>query len=103
MTAFKMSHHAIERALEMNLDGEDIRNTYEDPEQIYWSVKYEAWNYLRGSLCLAVKEDTGGDVVVTVLWATPEAWAADAALAPLGPGRELRGMAKVLLARGVGP
>lgn len=94
-----MSRHAIDRALDMNIDGAEIREAYERPDHIYWSAPYGAWNYQRGRICLCLKETPDGLLVTTVLWSTAEAWAADAVVAPLGGGRELRGAAKVIAAR----
>lgn len=99
MQPFVMTKHAIERALDMNVEGDEIREAFENPERIYWSPRHDSWNYQRGRVCLGVKEAEGQHLILTVLWATDEAWVEDADLAPIAPGRELRGVAKVLAAQ----
>jgi hypothetical protein len=37
---FTMSKHAVDRALEMNVDGVEIRACYDRPENVLWSRKY---------------------------------------------------------------
>lgn len=75
----QFTKHAIERALDMNVPGEEIRACYEQPTNTYFSQKHGSWTYQRGRLALALKrdEETGDDAIVTVLWATAEAWEND--------------------------
>lgn len=96
---FEMSPHAVERALDMGLEGHEIREAMESADQIYWSQKYEAWTYQKGRVALGVVEKGLTYVVTTVLWARDSDWAADAAIAPLPTGRELRGPAAALARR----
>lgn len=76
MPDFILSKHAMERALDMCLDGEEIRDTFYRPRSVlpaphgreYWS---------RGRLTLIVAFDGPVPTVVTVLWARASDWAAD--------------------------
>lgn len=45
---FRMSPHAIDRALEMGVTGEEIRACYDKPDESYWSQTHEKWCYKRG-------------------------------------------------------
>lgn len=72
---FTMSAHAIDRALEMGVDGVEIRAAYDHPTDITWSVKYGAYCYIRGRITLAVTEDRTR--VMTVLWSSEHGWRAD--------------------------
>lgn len=47
-------------------------------------------------IALGVREEGKTHLVLTILWATDEAWVEDAVKAPLMEGRELRGVAKSL-------
>jgi hypothetical protein len=83
LKGFRFSEHFLERALDMQLTPEQIRDTLLDPENLTRSKKYpDCWNHKRGDICLAVsdpKED-GRRVVVTAIWRTREAWERDIAL-----------------------
>lgn len=85
---FRMSKHALERALEMSVDGDEIRRAYETPECIYWSTGKNAWAYTRGRITLGVCEDRS--VVTTVIWSSVEDWEADCARGGDLTGREPR-------------
>lgn len=91
-----MTKHAIDRALDMAIEGEEIREAFIHPERIYWLPRHEAWTYQRGRIALGVREEGKTHLVLTILWATDEAWVEDAVKAPLMEGRELRGVAKSL-------
>lgn len=74
MTLPTMSKHAIERALDMGVTGEEIRQCLEYPETNYKSKKYEnTTNFMAGRLIVAVRDNT----VVTVGWATLDLWKED--------------------------
>lgn len=92
----EMTKHAIDRALDMAIEGEEIREAFIHPERIYWLPRHEAWTYQRGRIALGVREEGKTHLVLTILWATDEAWVEDAVKAPLMEGRELRGVAKSL-------
>jgi len=76
MTAqFTVSAHALQRALEMGVTGDEIRGAYEHPERIHWSVKHQKWTYTKGRIALGLTDDHA--CIATVLWSTQEAWLAD--------------------------
>lgn len=85
---FTMSKHAIDRALEMGVTGEEIRATYDRPADIIWSIRYRAYCYTRGRVTLAITEDRS--TVVTVLWSSEHGWRADYARGGDLAGRERR-------------
>ncbi|PZF11743.1 hypothetical protein [Curtobacterium sp. MCLR17_034] len=85
---FTMSKHAIDRALEMGVTGEEIRACFDHPADITWSTKYRAWCYIRDRITLSITED--GTTVMTVLWSTEHAWHIDYARGGDMNGRERR-------------
>jgi len=85
---FTMSRHALDRALEMDVAGDEIRECYERPIQIIWSRKYSAFWYVRGRITLSVTEDRA--CVITVLWSNERDWRADYARGGDLTGRERR-------------
>lgn len=85
---FTMSKHAIDRALEMGVTGEEIRAAYDRPAEIIWSSRYKAFCYVRGRVTLAVTEDR--TCVMTVLWASEHGWRGDYARGGTMTGRERR-------------
>lgn len=90
LTTCHFTKHALQRALEMALEADELREAYENPDSVRWSVKYENWTYTKGRVTLAVAhDDNGSAAILTILWATPELWAQDAQL-PAAPGRNPR-------------
>lgn len=85
---FTMSAHAIDRALEMGVTGEEIRHAYDRPSDVIWSTRYSAYCYIRGRITLAVTEDRTR--VMTVLWSSEHGWRADYARGGDMAGRERR-------------
>jgi hypothetical protein len=85
---FHMSKHALERALEMGVEGDEIRSAFEQPEETIWSQKYKSWWLIRGRITLSVSEDRA--CVITVLWCTEHAWRLDYARGGDITGRERR-------------
>lgn len=85
---FTMSKHALERALEMNVDGAEIRTCYDRPTDVIWSRKYSCWWYIRGRITLSISEDRA--CVITVLWSNEHDWRADYARGGDLTGRERR-------------
>lgn len=85
---FHMSKHAMERALEMDVAGEEIRACYDVPSQVIWSQKYSAYWYQRGRITLSVSADR--QTIITVLWASAHDWRADYARGGDLTGRERR-------------
>ena len=83
---FDLSKHAIDRALDMGVSGEEIRQCLMHPEIVQTSQKYEnTLNYQAGRIVCAVRDNT----VVTVGWSTRELWCEDMARGEYG-GRALR-------------
>lgn len=85
---FTMSNHALDRALEMGVTGEEIRACYDNPEDMYWSQKHQKWCYTRGRIALGITEDH--QRVATVLWSNENDWRADYARGGDLTGRERR-------------
>lgn len=84
---FRLTKHAIDRALDMGIDGEAIRQCLIHPEWVSNSRKYHGRkNYRFGDVVCTVAKDKS---VVTVQWATHEAWRDDMAYGEYG-GRSLR-------------
>ena len=72
---FTMSRHAMNRALEMGLDGEDVRAAILNPR--YVGPAPEGREYrTRGKVTAVVTQEIPM-TVVTLLWATVAAWQND--------------------------
>lgn len=101
MSAFEMTKHAIDRALDMALEGAEIRETVTRPRDSYWSDRTQSWHRTRGRLtaCVVVAAD-GVETVRTFLWSKPSGWVADAELGEYG-GRSMgsNGVRAVVKAR----
>ena len=85
---FRMSRHALDRALEMDVAGDEIRTCFDRPEDVIWSRKYGLFWFVRGRITLSVSEDR--TTVVTVLWSNERDWRADYARGGNLEGRERR-------------
>lgn len=85
---FTVSHHAVERALDMGVAGDEIRECVTAPDRVHWSVRYENEVRTRGRIAVSVSAD---ECVLTIHWATPELWEADLALGEYA-GRQLQDM-----------
>lgn len=71
-----ISKHALDRALDMGVSGEEIRQCLFHPERVISSHKYPGTeNYQAGRIVLAVRDDT----VVTVSWSSHDLWREDMA------------------------
>lgn len=77
MPDFVMSTHALQRAVDMAVEGPEIRECFDNPRDQHWSQKHGGWVLTRGRIALAVKECDPLPVVTTVLWSTPAGYAAD--------------------------
>lgn len=90
MTAtFTVSHHALSRALDMNVTGDEIRDTFEKPRRTYYSRETAStWN-TRGRITVCWRQGTSDllPVITTIVWATTNAWTDDDQYAPIA-GRE---------------
>lgn len=75
MAGWVLSPHAIQRALEMGVTGDEIREAFETPEDVRWSSKHGTFVYTRGRIALAVNPDRA--LVCTVLWASRHDWRLD--------------------------
>ena len=86
---FVMSQHAIQRALDMGIDGDAIRNCLLRPEDVRPQYSYQGRDcYDWGVITCVV--DRPSNTVVTVLWRTPELWEQDISKAGEYAGRKLR-------------
>ena len=74
---FVMSAHALQRAVDMAVTGEEIRQCFDNPREQHWSQGHGSWALTRGRITLAVKDVEPLPVVTTVLWSTPAGYAAD--------------------------
>jgi hypothetical protein len=72
---FTVSPHALQRALEMGVTGEEIRRTFESPKDRFWSQKHQSWTYVHGRIALGIDEDQSR--IITVLWSTQDGWLAE--------------------------
>ena len=73
---FRFSHHALQRALDMQLDPNKIRNCLERPELIKQCRKRPEFDlYYRDDITCSVARGTG--VVATILWRSERLWAKD--------------------------
>lgn len=84
---FTLTRHAIDRALDMGVDGAEIRRCLENPDKIRDSFHHEGQNYSAGRITCGVK----GDHVITIVWSTNRGWAKDCLKLPAYAGREYRG------------
>lgn len=85
------TRHATERILDMALEPEEVRAALLDPEHQWPSPSYPGFTLMRsGRVTLSTTVEADGTLkVVTVLWATQEAWLQDYQL-PTVEGREPR-------------
>lgn len=91
INGFRMSRHALERALEMQLDGEKIRLCLTQPHCTEPDRREPGTTfYYRGDITCVVVDET--NTVKTVLWRTDKAWRKDLKNRPC-EGREYRGTA----------
>lgn len=88
--AVRFTRHATERTLDMALDPEEVRAAILAPEKVWPSPSYQGMTLRQaGRVTLSTREQDGVLVIVTVLWATQEAWQADYEL-PTIAGRDPR-------------
>lgn len=70
---WSMSRHATARAVEMQLDAEEILRAVDRPDEVYSSVKYPGRVLHRaGRISVALSADLTR--VVTILWANQSEW-----------------------------
>ena len=74
---FTLSQHAIERALEMSVEGDEIADAMRNPEWSYYSYKHSKWCLTAGRISIGVTVRHGEARIVTVLWATKQGWLDD--------------------------
>jgi hypothetical protein len=74
---FVMSHHALERAVDMAVTADEIRACWDNPLDQHWSPKHNGWVISRGRITLGVRETDSLPVVTTVMWSTPAGYASD--------------------------
>lgn len=78
ISSFTFSAHALERILDMGLDGDEVRACLEFPTRIHPSHQegHEGRELYYGERITCV---VAGAAVVTVVWRTAEAWEQDIA------------------------
>jgi hypothetical protein len=74
---FTLSPHAIERALEMSVEGDEITDAMRHPEWSYLNYKYNNWCLTAGRITVCVNVRDGQARIVSVLWSTKDGWLAD--------------------------
>lgn len=85
---FKLSRHAIDRALDMGIDAAMIRECLTNPTATQPSRKYPGTtNYRRGQITCGVSEENR---VVTIVWSRQRGWRKDLSIGAYD-GREYRG------------
>jgi hypothetical protein len=101
MREFEVSNHAMERALQMALDPDEIRLAVLRPRSSYWSDRSQSEWRTRGRVtaCVALNYD-GVLTVKTFLWAKASGWVADAEVGVYeGRDGEMRNVRAVSRAR----
>ncbi|QIS38635.1 hypothetical protein [Clavibacter capsici] len=73
---FHVTQHALNRALEMGVTGDEINDAYNRPIEVWRSPKYDCQMRHRGRVTLSIDTNQEPPTIVTVLWSTPELWAA---------------------------
>jgi hypothetical protein len=73
---FTVTQHALKRSVEMGLEAAEIKDAFARPEEIWHSPKYGCQMRHRGRVTLSISMEDPTPVIVTVLWSTPELWAA---------------------------
>lgn len=94
---FTISTHAMQRALDMEITGEEIRETMLNP-RFTGRTTNGRWLYTRGKVSLVVA-DTSPPTIVTVLWATAAAWENDHERIGSRDGRDAEHMDRLRRAR----
>src|SRR5690606_39565133 len=54
------SSHAVDRMLDMNVEGLEIQSALFDPAIVHFSVKHSSWNFISGRVCCGVYVDSKG-------------------------------------------
>lgn len=73
-----MTNHALAQAVNMAVTGEEIRDAFDNSRDVHRSSSTGALYMTRGRITLVVREGGDKPVVVTIMWARPSDWAADA-------------------------
>jgi hypothetical protein len=73
---FDITQHALNRALEMGVTANEINDAYNHPIEIWRSPKYDCQMRHKGRITLSINLDDERPRIVTILWSTPELWAA---------------------------
>lgn len=74
---FRFSRHALERALDMDVSGSELRTCLEKPWMVRPSTQIPGRDLYFGDRITCVVSATGE--VVTVVWRTADGWEADIA------------------------
>jgi hypothetical protein len=73
---FNITKHALERGLEMGVMADEIRQAFLAPAEVWHSPKYDTQMRHRDRVTLSIDIKQEPPMIVTVLWSTPELWAA---------------------------
>jgi hypothetical protein len=73
---FDITKHALERGLEMGVLADEIRQAFLQPIEVWHSPKYDCQMRHRGRITLSIDMKGPTPNIITVLWSTPELWAA---------------------------
>lgn len=80
---WRITKHALERALDMQIEGHEICAALDHPDEIAESIKYPgSKHYKLGNIALSISFDKDIPTICTIVWANREAWQADLLRAP---------------------
>lgn len=74
---FVMTRHAVDRALDMALDPDEIRDAITRPRYEHYDHKTESDMFTRGRVTACIRYRAGVAHVTTFLWARASDWARD--------------------------
>lgn len=87
--AFALARHAIQRALDMGIDGGLIRRALESPAKIAYSKRFGTYLYDYKDITVAVARTPTVNHITTILWRNDKKWRKDLSRGSYG-GRTLR-------------
>ena len=90
LDGFRFSRHALQRALDMQLEPEQIRQCLQRPEYITQCRQRPEFDlYFNGDITVSVARANG--TVATILWRGEDKWTQDLKDRPEYQGRSYRG------------
>ncbi|OMC55441.1 hypothetical protein A5747_13715 [Mycobacterium sp. IS-836] len=87
LEGYVITPHAIDRALDMGVAGEEIRQCLLNPDSVTKSRKHKGFNHRAGRITCGVVQHR----VVTVVWSSKEGWRDDLGEGHAYGGRTYRG------------